>query len=149
MMSDATPPLAANFWLLGAAGLSLLGAAIHVACIFGGPDWYRALGAGEAIARAAERGSPVPALVTLGIALVLVAWSAFALSAAGLMPRLPLLPWALLAIIIVLAVRGALIFVPDWWRPDLSVSFKFWSSLFVLAMALCFTIGTAQRWKYL
>lgn len=139
----------ANIWLVGAAALSLLGAALHIACIFGGPDWYRAFGAGEPIARAAERGSPIPALLTLGISMVLLAWTALALSAAALLPRLPLLPWALLAIIAVLSARGALIFVPDMWRPDLSFAFKFWSSLFVLAMAACFAIGTAQRWDRL
>jgi hypothetical protein len=139
----------ANPWLLGAAVLSVLGALLHIACIFGGPDWYRAFGAGEPIARAAERGSPVPALRTLGISLVLFSWAAFALSAAGLLPRLPLLPWALIAITAVLTARGVLIFVPDWWRPDLSAGFKFGSSLFVLAMAVCFAIGTAQRWPHL
>lgn len=139
----------ANPWLLFAAALSALGALLHLACIIGGPDWYRALGAGEAIARAAQRGSPMPALVTAGIALVLLVWAAYALSAAGLLMRLPLITFALIAIIAVLTARGGLIFVPDWWRPDLSTDFKFWSSLFVLAMALCFAIGTWQRWDQL
>lgn len=139
----------ANPWLLAAAALSLVGAVLHIAIIFGGPDWYRNFGAGEAFASAAARGSAVPALVTAGIALVLLAWAAYALSAAGIVPRLPLLPFALLAIIAVLTARGVLIFVPDWWRPDLSPSFKFWSSLFVLAMAHCFAIGTWQRWHQL
>jgi hypothetical protein len=141
--------LSANPWLLAAAGLSLLGAVLHIACIIGGPDWYRAMGAGEEIARAAARGSPVPALVTSCIAIVLLVWAAYALSAAGLLPRLPLLTLALLAIIAVLTARGLAVLVPDWWRPDLSADFKFWSSLFVLAMALCFAIGTWQRWDQL
>lgn len=141
--------LNANPWLLAAAALSVVGAVLHVACIFGGPDWYRAMGAGEAVARAAARGSPIPALVTTGIALVLMGWAAYALSAAGLVPRLPLRTLALLAIIAVLTARGLVLFVPDWWRPDLSFEFKLWSSLFVLAMALCFAIGTWQRWHQL
>lgn len=141
--------LSANPWLLAAAGLSLLGALLHIACIIGGPDWYRAMGAGEQIARAAARGSPVPALMTSGIALVLVVWAAYALSAAGLLPGLPLRKLALIAIITVLAARGLAVLVPDWWRPDLSFNFKLGSSLFVLAMAACFAIGTWQRWDQL
>lgn len=141
--------LEANPWLLAAATLSLLGAILHMACIIGGPDWYRAMGAGEAIARAAARGSPVPALMTSGIAVVLLVWAAYALSAAGLLSRLPLRTLALLAIIAVLTARGLAVLVPDWWRPDLSFNFKLVSSLFVLAMALCFAIGTWQRWDRL
>jgi uncharacterized membrane protein len=141
--------LSANPWLLAAAGLSVFGALLHIACIIGGPDWYRAMGAGEEIARAAARGSPVPALITCGIALVLVLWAAYALSAAGLLPGLPLRTLALIAIIAVLTARGLLVLVPDWWRPDLSFNFKLGSSLFVLAMALCFAIGTWQRWDRL
>jgi hypothetical protein len=141
--------LSANPWLLAAAALSMIGAILHAACIIGGPDWYRAMGAGEQLARAAARGSPMPALVTSGITVVLLAWAAYALSAAGLLPRLPLLPLALLAIIAVLTARGLVILVPDWWRPDLSFNFKLGSSLFVLAMAACFAIGTWQRWDQL
>ena len=139
----------ANPWLLAAAALSVLGAVLHIGVIIGGPDWYRAMGAGEAIAKAASRGSPVPALITSGIAAALLVWAAYALSAAGLIPRLPLLPLALVAIAAVLAARGVLVFAPTWWRPDLSPAFKLWSSLFVLAMALCFAIGTWQRWHQL
>lgn len=138
-----------NPWLVAAAALSIIGALLHIAVIFGGPDWYRAFGAGEAIARAAARGSPTPALITLGIVTVLLVWSAYALSAAALLPRMPLLPWALLAIIAVVALRGGLIVAPGAWRPDLTAAFKFWSSLYVLAMALCFAIGTWQRWHHI
>lgn len=141
--------LGANPWLLAAATLSVLGAILHIACIIGGPDWYRAMGAGEAIAHAAARGSLVPALMTSGIALVLVVWAAYALSAAGLLPGLPLRTLALIAIIAVLTARGLIVLVPDWWRPDLSFNFKLGSSLFVLAMAACFAIGTWQRWDQL
>lgn len=139
----------ANIWLLAAATLSIIGAALHVAIIFGGPAWYRSFGAGEQMALAAARGSPMPALLTAAIAIVLLVWAAYALAAAGLMLRLPLMAVALIAITAVLTVRGGLIFVPNWWRQDLSADFKFWSSLFVLAMALCYGIGTWQRWDRL
>lgn len=139
----------ANRWLIIAAALSVLGSALHIACIIGGPDWYRAFGAGEPMARMAERGSPIPALLTAGIATVLLIWAAYALAGAAVITRLPLLALALVLISAVLIARGLLIFVPHLWRPDLSAGFKFWSSLYVLAMALPFAIGTVQRWKFL
>lgn len=139
----------ANRWLLMAAALSLIGALLHLACIAGGPDWYRALGAGEGLARAVERGHLRPHVMTAGIAAVLLAWVAFALSAAAMLPPLPLTRIALVAITLVLLARGLLIFVPGLWRPDLGFSFKFWSSLYVLAMAASFGIGAAQRWRFL
>lgn len=43
-------------WLIAAGTLDALAALLHVACIFGGPAWYRFLGAGERMAGMAERG---------------------------------------------------------------------------------------------
>ena len=58
----------ANPWLV-AGGVACFAAALaHMAVIAGGPDWYRAFGAGEALARAAERDSWGPALMTMAIA---------------------------------------------------------------------------------
>jgi hypothetical protein len=148
-MTGSVPWGDANRWLLLAAALCTLGSALHLACIAGGPDWYRAFGAGEPMARMAERGSPIPAILTMGIAAILMIWAAYALSAAGVITRLPLLPLGLMVIAAVLLLRGGLILVPGWWRPDLSAGFKFWSSAYVLAMALPFIVGTFQRWKFL
>jgi threonine/homoserine/homoserine lactone efflux protein len=78
-------------WLIAGASLSIFAALAHLACIVGGPEWYRFFGAGEAMARAAGRGEWMPTLVTLGIAAMLLVWGAYALSGAGLLPRLPLL----------------------------------------------------------
>ena len=54
MASVAANP--GSTWLLIGGGLSVVAALLHIACIFGGPDWYRFLGAGEGMARAAARG---------------------------------------------------------------------------------------------
>jgi hypothetical protein len=45
-----------------------------------------------------ERGSPVPALVTVAITAVLAIWSAYGFSGAGLLRRLPLLRTGLVTI---------------------------------------------------
>ncbi|MEQ1725228.1 MAG: hypothetical protein ABL882_04780 [Sphingopyxis sp.] len=141
--------LARNPWLIAAAWGSVAASVLHIACIIGGPDWYRWLGAGEEMARAAERGAWMPTIVTLGIAAVLAAWAAFAFSAAGVILRLPLTRTALVLICGVLLLRAAAGLFGAFWRPDLSGNFMLISSLIVLALGLCFVIGTWQTWAKL
>ena len=71
--------------------MSLAASLLHLAVIAGGPDWYRFFGAGEGMARAAERGSAVPAVMTVIVAAILAIWAAYAWGAVGVMRRLPLL----------------------------------------------------------
>lgn len=139
----------ANLWLLAAAAFSFAGALLHIGCIIGGAGWYRVLGAGEAAVRAVARGQLRPHLMAGAVAIILLAWVAYALAAAGLLPLLPFTKAALAAIVAVLLARGLLIVVPGRWRPDLGLAFKFWSSLYVLIMAGLFAIGAAQRWHLL
>lgn len=97
-----------NLALLVGALLSLLAALMHLWCIAAGPAAYRLLGAGERMVRAAEKGKRLPTLITLGIALVLVIWAAYALSGAGVIGALPLLRPALCGITLVYLLRGFL-----------------------------------------
>ncbi len=130
--------------------MSLAAAVAHIACIFGGPDWYRFFGAGEPIARAAERGSWGPPLITLGIASILAIWAAYAFAGAGLLPRLPLMRSALVAISAVYLARGLMVFYPPLMgRPDLSTAFMLWSSLIVLAIGIAYAVGTWRAWPSL
>ncbi len=76
-------PEGINPTLLLAAALNAIIGVLHLAVIAVGPRWYRLFGAGERMAVAAEKGRWYPALVTAAIACVLLAWSAYALSAAG------------------------------------------------------------------
>ena len=137
-------------WLTLGGGLSLAAAIAHLAAIAGGPAWYRTMGAGERIARAAERGEAFPAIVTMGIALILVGWAAYAASGAGLIGRLPLLRPALIAITVVCLARGSALFWPGLLgRSDLTPTFVVWSSSIVLAMGAVYAIGTWQAWPLL
>ena len=131
-----------NQWLIAGGALSAIAALLHVAIIFGGPDWYRFFGAGEAMARAAERGSARPALITVGIATILAAWAAYAFSGAGVIRRLPLLRTALVAISAVCLAR-ALVPLPILllW-PERMDPFVLWSSMIVLALGL---VPAAER----
>lgn len=135
-----------NWWLIVGGCLSAAAAVLHLAVIVGGPNWYRFFGAGEAMARAAERGSVMPALITVGIAAVLAVWAAYAFAGAGLIPRLPLMRTALVAISAVYLLRG-LALVPALAVNGGGVTpFTLWSSLIVLAYGVAYAIGTWRAW---
>ena len=137
-----------NPWLLAAGWMSVAASLLHLVVIAGGADWYRFFGAGEQLARAAERGSLVPTFMTIGIASVLAVWAAFAFSAARLFRTLPLTRTALIAITIVLLARGVLGFTPVF-LPIPSFTFIIWSSVICLLMGICFALGTWRAWPHL
>lgn len=126
---------AINPYLFAAGVLSALAALLHLGCIVFGAPWYRALGAGERMAQLVESGSSHPVKVTLVIALVLLLWAAYAFSAAGLIPRLPLLRPALCAIAAVYLARGIFGFLLVPYFPGNSL--MFW----LVSCAICFVIG--------
>ena len=135
-------------WLIVGGWLSVVAALLHLACIFGGGDWYRFFGAGEELARADEAGSWVPALLTSGIATVLSVWAAYAFSAAGVIPRIPIIRTALVVISAIYLARG-LMFIPILIEPPARTPFNIWSSLIVLVYGIIYAIGTWQAWPLL
>jgi len=136
-------------WLIAGGLLSAAAALLHVAVIVGGPDWYRFFGAGEGLARAAERGSWTPVVITLGIATILAIWSAYAFSGAGLIPRLPLLRTGLVTISVIYLARGLILLPILAFKPALINAFTVWSSLIVLAYGLAYAVGTWRAWAFL
>ena len=121
---------------------------LHVAIIIGGADWYRFFGAGERMARLAERGSAYPAVITAFIAVVLAVWSLYALSGAGLIPRLPLLRIALFVIAAIYLMRGIfglpyVLLIDDPYSHQLRVrmTFMILSSAICIGLGLCYAIG--------
>ena len=136
-----------NPWLIAGGFLSAAAALLHIGVIIGGADWYRYFGAGEQMARMAEAGSPIPALITLGIALVLAVWAAYAFAGAGLVRRLPLMRTALIAITSIYLLRGLMI-IPVLLQPT-PAGFDLWSSLIVLAYGAAYALGTIRAWPSL
>ena len=129
--------------------LSAVASLAHLATIVGGPSWYRFMGAGERMARMAEKGELRPTLITLGIAAVLAIWAAYAFAGAGLIPRLPLMRTALVAISAIYLVRG-LAPVPVLFVTTGGVTpFWLWSSLIVLTLGVCYAVGTWTAWPAL
>lgn len=134
-----------NLALLIGALLSLLVALMHVGVIIKGPSWYHLFGAGARFVRAAQAGRRFPAAVTAGIALVLAAWSAYALSGAGLIDPLPLLRPALCAITLIYLLRGLLgpFVLAGTGR---SARFILISSAVCLVFGLVHLVGLVQVW---
>ncbi|MBT1065509.1 hypothetical protein KJY73_18120 [Bowmanella sp. Y26] len=145
-----------NGLLIAAGGASLIAAITHLAVIAGGPDWYRFFGAGEQMAQMAEQGSLYPALLTLAISAVLGIWGAYALSAARLIRRLPLLRTAMCLISFVYLFRGLyglfIVAVNDYKFFEQVLErpvFMLVSSLICLAIGGLYSIGLARQWPYL
>ena len=138
-----------NKWLVTAGMMSAAAALLHVATIAGGPGGSRFFGAGEEMARAAERGSAMPALVTAAIAFILLLWALYAFSGAGLVRRLPLMRTALLLITAIYLLRGLALLPLLVLKPQLVDRFAIVSSLVVLAYGLTYAVGTWRAWPAL
>jgi hypothetical protein len=134
-----------NSWLVASGWLSIAASVLHIACIFGGPDWYRFFSAGEALARADARGDWTPAVMTSGIATVVAIWAAYAFAGAGLIRRLPLMRLALVTISAIYLARGLFI-IPVLVEAQARTSFNIWSSLIVLGYGIAYAVGTWRAW---
>lgn len=133
-----------------AAGLSAAAALLHVGCIVFGAPWYRFFGAGERMAALAETGSWRPTVITSAIALVLVAWSLYALSGAGFIPRLPFVRAALCVITGIYLLRGVAGFALASFAPGGNgPAFWWWSSAICLAIGVAYLAGTWEAWPQL
>jgi hypothetical protein len=136
-----------NKWLIAAGVLSGAAAVLHIAIIFGGPDWYRFFGAGEKMAHAAQFGSVRPTLFAVAIAAVLLAWALYAFSGAQLIRPLPLLRTGLVVISTIYLARALAPVAFLIVRPDAISPFWIWSSLVVLVYGACYAVGTWQAWR--
>jgi hypothetical protein len=135
--------------LVAAAAMSAAAALAHLGCIVFGAPWYRFFGAGEQMARMAERGLWQPTVATLVIASGLLVWSLYALSGAGLVRRLPLLRTVLVAITAVYLVRGFGFLAMPAWMPGRSEAFWLWSSGICLVIGAVHLAGLWQAWPQL
>ena len=138
-------------YLKFAGTLSFSASAMHLAIIVGGPSWYRFFGAGEHMATMAEKGLLQTTLITSSVAVVLGLWGSYAWSAAGFLPRLPLLKLALVLITMVYLLRGTIgLFAPFISsHPQISqnsTSFWIWSSFICLFFGLVHLKGVVNKW---
>lgn len=134
-------------WLLVAAAGSALAALLHIGCIAFGASWYQRFGAGSRMVRLAKAGHWWPPLLTAGITAVLVAWTLYALAAAGWHSPLPASRLVLPGIATLLLLRAMLGVGLALFRPGYN-GVRFWmvSSLACLGLGLAFALGTHQAW---
>jgi putative oxidoreductase len=137
--------------LVFGGALTAAASLLHVGIIVGGPDWYRFFGAGERMAWLAARGSPYPAVVTTGIAVVLGIWALYAFSGAGVIRRLPFMRLALVVIAAIYLARGVLgiplvMTMDDPYANQLRAKMTFMvvSSAVCVCLGLCYAFGVAR-----
>lgn len=139
----------ANRLLLTGAILSATAAFLHLGCIVFGAAWYRFMGAGEAMAHMAEQGQAYPAVLSSVIAALLFVWSAYALSGAGIIQRLPFLKFGLCVISALYVFRGLAFFSIMPLFPGNSPAFWLISSAICLGFGLVHIAGLRQVWDRL
>jgi hypothetical protein len=132
--------------LIAGGTLTAVAGLAHLACIVMGPPAYRFMGAGERMARAVEAGKLEPGLITLCIASVLIVWSLYAFSAAGLIRELPFTGAVLAAVCVVFLARafGFPLLRPMF--PENSTTFWFVSSGICLLLGTLYAIGAFHAW---
>ena len=138
-----------NPFLIAGGMLSALAALLHLGCIAFGAPWYRFLGAGEQMAQMDLAGHWYPTVATLVIAAILLTWSLYAFSGAGVLRKFPLTRWALCGITGIYLLRGV-VFAPLMaYFPGNSTTFWVVSSAICLAFGVVHLIGLKQVWPRL
>ena len=138
-----------NKFLIAGAALSALAAVLHLGCIVFGAPWYRFLGAGEQMAQMVLAGHWYPTVATLVITVILLVWSLYALSGAGVIRKLPLTRLALCAITGVYVLRGVAFTPLMAYFPGNSTTVWFWRSAVCLSFGVVHLVGLRQVWARL
>jgi len=101
--------LRAARWSLLVAGASSAGIAVlHVCIALVGPTAYTYFGAAD-LAPSARAGSPVPAVITIGLAIVFGLWAWYAFGGARIARKPPLLTIGIWVIGAIYVLRGAML----------------------------------------
>lgn len=121
--------------------ISAIGACIHIAAIFGGASWYYFFHAPPVVVASAQAGTWLAPTGALLIALAMTACCAYALSAAQLIRRLPLLRWGLASMATVCLLRVAVLIPVAFYRPNIIDTFEIIASTCWLVAGLGFLVG--------
>jgi hypothetical protein len=95
-------------FLILAAIIAIGNAIAHMACIYLGPECYVAQLAPVQLVELARNGIYLAPVATVFVSVIFVIWGLYALSATGIIRRLPLLKFAIYAISILCIIRGIL-----------------------------------------
>ncbi len=135
-------------FILAALG-SVAASLTHIWAIMVGPDAYASLGAPPEVVASAEAGTLYAPTVTIFIAIVIMVWALYALSAAGYLPRLFLRRTALIAIAAVLLLRGLILIPAIILAPEHLGAFAYWSSGICVLLGGLFALGLVLGWRQL
>ena len=123
---------------------------LHLGIIMIGAPAYLYFGRID-LALLAARGSPLPALLTFGLAAVFAGFGLYAFSGAGLLQPLLFLRIGLIFIGSIYTLRG-LIVVFDLLRLIRGAGYPFRETVFsavALTIGLIYLVGTMRQWSYL
>lgn len=131
-----------NIYFIIGSVLTAIAAVVHIGCIVFGAPWYRFFGAGERMAVLADQRSLIPTLITSVIIAVLVIWSLYALSGAGVIVAFPFLRPVLVGITGIYLLRGliGLVFV-IYPVAGNSAKFWLWSSIICIGLGIVYLCG--------
>jgi hypothetical protein len=136
-------------YLLATALATAAAGVLHLMVPVGGPAWYAFFGAPRHLVRRVETGDLYPTLSCVVIAALLFVCSAYALSGADVLLRLPLLRTGLAGIAAVFLLRGVGFVLLEWLRPG-SLARVSGSqgidSFLVVSSLICLLIGAAYAW---
>lgn len=129
------------FLLIIVAIIAIATAVAHLSCIYFGPQCYSAQMAPSAIVDSAKSATLLAPLGTIAVSILFVALAAYALSAAQLIRKLPLLNTGIYFIAAICTIRGILP-LQLWLRQPNEVSETvLYVGLVWLAVGLCCFFG--------
>ena len=99
----------ATYTLIAAAFITFLTALAHLSCLILGPTCYQAQMAPPFLVQSASEGTWIAPVANILVSGVFIVWGLYALSAARIVPRLPLLGLVMYLIAGVCLLRGAMI----------------------------------------
>jgi len=135
----------AKLMLLSAAAIAIITALSHSACIFLGPQCYAFQLAPEVIVQSAEQGTWLAPVGTLIASFIFLLFAAYAMSAAGVIRRLPIQTGVVYTIAGLCLVRGVLGIQLWIRRPELLTDFAVFSNWVWFAAGLCYLVGYRLR----
>jgi hypothetical protein len=128
-------------FLVLAALIAIGNAVAHMSCIYIGPDCYAAQLAPPQLIESAKSGTYLAPVSAIVISVIFVIWGLFALSAAGIIRKLPLLKFAIYAISTLCIIRGILP-LQQWLRhPEKVSDAAFYYGIAWLITGLLFLLG--------
>ena len=127
------------------AGIAILTAIAHISCVFLGENCYRSQLAPEVIIQSALNGTLLAPVGTTFISLLFLLCAIYALSAANIIIKLPLLKTAIYSISILCILRGLATIPLSLTYPEMVSSFSIIAGALWLISGVLFFLGFRFR----